>query len=143
MRNRGLGNPEHRIEIGTERPVKLFGADVEDRVVTLLAPGVVHEDTQSVQPRHGLFHQILTERLGTNVPGKCDRLAASSPNDLHHLARIGLFRRQTDDGDVRTFPRMRDRCGTTDAGIAARYQRPAAIGSARAAIAGFAVIWTR
>ena len=123
VRQRRLGDPEQRVDVGLEGGVELLGRDAEKRLLRLLVAGVVDEDVEAAEPGDRVGDQLLAERFVADVARQGHRLAAGRLDQLHDLARVWFLGGQVADRDVGAFARIGDRRGPADAGVAAGDER--------------------
>ena len=140
MRHGGLGDPEHGIEVGLERPIERLVGNVEDRLLAALSRGVVDQNVQPAQFLHRLLDHRTTEGLIADVTGQRHCLASGVADQRHDCLCIRLLVRQVTDGDIGAFAGKGDRCGTPDSRVSAGDQRLAPGEPVGAAVALFAMI---
>ena len=143
MWDRCLRDPEHRIEVGLHRAVKLFGRDVTDAGLGRLLAGVDDEDVEAAEAGDRVGDEGRAELLVRDVARQGERRSSLGSDQGKHLFGIRLLARQIDQGDVRTFTGERDGGGTADAGVAAGDESLAARQATMPDIARLAVIGRR
>ena len=97
--------------------------DVEDRLRALLPAGIADEDVETAKSVHGFIDQLLAERLVAQIAGNRQRLSPCRLDQRDDFLRVGFFRREIVDRDIRAFARVSDGRGAAHAGIAAGDQR--------------------
>jgi hypothetical protein len=90
-RQRGLDNPERRINIGLHRPIKLLGRNLQNRVMCLLTRGVADEDVKTAGLVHRVSNETLAKTFVSNVAGKQHNLQSFRFEQIGYVACIGLL----------------------------------------------------
>ncbi len=93
----------------------------------MLAGSVRDKNVQAAQSGDGVLYQLPAEGGVPDIAGQRKRLAAGLLDELHDFSGVRFFRGQVADGDIRTFTRICDGCGATNAGSTTRMNalRPA------------------
>ncbi|MNW58950.1 hypothetical protein D3C74_368410 [compost metagenome] len=144
MLERGLRDPEQRIEVGLEHAVEVVRGDVRDRrPARHLEARVVDEHVQTAQAGDRVGDRVARHLLLAQVPGQQDDLAARLTHPARGLLGVLLLLGQVADRDVGALPREGDRDGPADARVAARDQGAQARETARTAVGGLPVVGSR
>jgi hypothetical protein len=88
---RGLDNPERRINIGLHRPIKLLGRNLQNRVMCLLTRGVADEDVKTAGLVHRVSNEALAKTFVSIVAGKQHNLRSFRFEQIGYVACIGLL----------------------------------------------------
>src|SRR5919107_2699977 len=122
VRDRRLGEPEHRVEVGFQDAVELLGYDVGYAArLHHLVGGVVDEDVYPPELFRGLLHDVLAVGLVPDVAWHPDRHPAGLLYHARRLPGVGLLFLEVGDQDVRALPGEGKGHGPPDTRVAAGY----------------------
>ena len=86
MRDGGLGDPKHCVDIRFESRVKLFGREIKNRRNRSLPARIVDENVQTAEFAVCIRDQLLAEGLVADISGVCGRESFSRhPDPLNHV----------------------------------------------------------
>src|SRR5215211_3805440 len=103
VRERGLDEPEHRVDVGLEGAVQKFRRDIGYAFNRPLVGGVVDEDVYPAELVYGLLDQGLALGLLAYIPGHPHTLLAGILDHLRGLPGILFLRFEIGDQDVSTL----------------------------------------
>ena len=90
VRDRGLAEPEHRVDVGLENPVELSGGDPGEAVgLRHLVAGDVGEDVEAAEFGDGPLDQQLAVVLVGDVAGHPDAPPPGVGDEPERLLRVG------------------------------------------------------
>ena len=109
---------EHREDVGPERALQLFRADVLQAILRVLLAGIVDQEVEPAERLDRSGHGFAAENLLTDIAR--DREAAPALLLDQRLGRLGVrVLVEIDDGDVRPLLGEPDRDRATDAAVTA------------------------
>ncbi len=113
-------DPEHRVEVGLQRPIELLVRDVGDVLLVGLLAGIVHKDVEPAEPASRLLDQVDAEGAIGDVARQQHRLAAFRLDKRRHRLGVRHLLLQKAQRDVGALAREGDRRRAPDAGVGAR-----------------------
>src|SRR5882762_9899893 len=69
MRQRGLDDPERRVDVCLHRRVELFSGDIENGGLRLLPSGIADKNIEPAETMDRLSDELLTKSFGAQVAG--------------------------------------------------------------------------
>nr|WP_276602852.1 hypothetical protein [Nannocystis pusilla] len=142
VRQGGLGQEEHREDVGAEGADELRLVDVLELVLGVLLGGVVDEDVEAAEAIDDLADGVAAERAVADVAADRQTGAALFLDLGGGLAGVAVLA-QIDDGDVGALAGEQHGGGAADAAVAPGDERDPTLELAAAAVLGPLELRTR
>src|SRR6185295_17735066 len=122
-RQRGLDQPEERIDVRLHRSIEFGLVDLFNRGFPVLMRGVADEDIELAKLVHRALDDVSAELLAGQVAFDDDAFSAETFDDGAGFSGVALLCWQRRDGHIRALAREHHGDGAPDARVAAGDER--------------------